>query len=180
MSLSAIDGTSHDKHEPKLKGAGSGAGPGSATAGAQDAAPVDNDPSKQEQAIPEYAIMLLMIECMNLHQGNLVIQAEQLTGNANEQNYWENQIQQIHNTIPPAGAKKTTIAKDNAINEDRNNQRSNDEDMLVTMRQQAQVMMSTASTETNEVQQTTDVLSFVLKTRLSEGQVIIDMNGNNS
>ncbi len=142
--------------------------------------PVDNNQFDLTKEIPEYAIMLLIIMCLKLHQGNLEIQADQLQGNAGLQEYWETQIKNIHNIIPPKDAGNYTLEQISAENAAKGTERANDEDILITQRQEAHILMTQASSETNEVQQAASVVSFVLQTYLSEGKVIVGMNGNNS
>ena len=124
--------------------------------------------------------MILMIECLSLHKDNLSLKADQLQGNADQQNYWEQQIQNIHDVVPPVNASNAELQHDNAINQANSNTRSNYEDMLITQRQQAHILMAESSQETNEVQQAASVVSFVLKTYLSEGDQIVKIDGRNS
>ena len=139
-----------------------------------------SNPDSKGKELPEYAVMILIIQCLKLHKENLSIRADQLKANADLQNYWEKEIQGIHNIIPDADADNKTITRDQAINQAKGNERANDEDILITTRQQAHILMTDASTETNEVQQASAIVSFVLKTYLSEGKVIVDMTSRNS
>ncbi|MCH9610499.1 MAG: hypothetical protein S4CHLAM81_01430 [Chlamydiales bacterium] len=141
-------------------------------------APVDHSAfGGNGKTLPEEAIMILLIEGLKLHKANLKVKADQLEGSAAEQNRIENAVKEIHNVIPDTNATNAELQHDNALNQQLNSVRSNFEDVLITLRQTAHVLMSESSQETNEVQQASSVVSFVLKTYLSEGAQIVKMDG---
>lgn len=147
---------------------------------AQSGVPVDHNAfSSKQGTIPEYEIMVLLVECLKIHKANLEVKADQLKGNADLQNYWEDEIKDIHNVIPPKDATNQELEADNALNEERNSVRADDEDVIMTLSNQAHILCGESSQETNEVQQSMSVVSVVLKMFNSEADGISKMLSGN-
>lgn len=136
--------------------------------------------SSQDKGAPkaDYFSMLfyLLLQAMNIRQGTIVTQSKQIGDNANAQNEMNKANGNIHFSILPPNATENQIDQVQEANQEYAAERQNIQNMLITARQNAQVMMTQTTTNVNILEQDASQDSGWLKTLNTIFQVIDEMS----
>lgn len=136
--------------------------------------------SSKDKGTPkvDYFAMLfyLLLQAMNVRQGTIVTQSKQIGDNANAQNEMNKANGNIHFSILPPNATENQIDQVQEANQEYAAERQNIQNMLITARQNAQVMMTQTTTNVNILEQDASQDSGWLKTLNTVFQVIDEMS----
>lgn len=124
-------------------------------------------------------LFFLLLQAMEVRQGTIVIESKQLEINASIQNGLNKENGNIHFSVVPPNATQNQI---NAVQEDNEEyaaMRENIQNILLTVRQSAEILMTQASTNVDLLQQNATENAGWLKLLSTLYQVIIEMTKTN-
>jgi len=121
-------------------------------------------------------LFITLLSAMNVKQGTVVNESKMLTLNASIQGKLNKDVANVTFAILPTGAKTVTIDQVQEENEDRSALRADISNNLLTERQNAQVMMTQASTDVSLLQQDASEDEGWISNLNKIYQVIIKMN----
>lgn len=134
--------------------AGSVANPAAAAAGAASKSHASGNDGGNISQFSYFAILFyLLLEAMEVRQSTVMSQSKMIAANAAAQNRLNKENANIKFSILPYNAKTATINRVQDENQEYAAQRENIQNSLITLRQNAQVQMTQASTNVNILEQ---------------------------
>lgn len=123
-----------------------------------------------------YSVFSLLIEAIKIRQNTVLIQSEQLNDNTNIQQQLNKETNAIKFAVVPSGANQAEITKTQNINQNYSAERNNLQDLLITARQNGQIILTNTSTNINIMQQLAAKDSSFLKILNNIGSVVNNMS----
>lgn len=123
-----------------------------------------------------YSVFSLLIDSIKIRQNTILIQSEQLNENTNIQQQLNQETNAIKFAIVSSDAKQAEITKIQNINQNYSAERNNLQDLLITARQNGQIILTNTSTNINIMQQLAAKDSSFLKILNNIGSVVNGMS----
>lgn len=123
-----------------------------------------------------YSVFSLLIDSIKIRQNTILIQSEQLNDNTNIQQQLNQETNAIKFAVVPSDASQAEITKTQNINQNYSAERNNLQDLLITARQNGQIILTNTSTNINIMQQLAAKDSSFLKILNNIGSVVNGMS----